>query len=359
MRPARRPFGACFALAIALSTSGCFFDPEPGDFNPLPGRPGDPAEYRCPELDGQTYDLATTPLARELFERAPPETHGLPVVLSLRDNAGTIEPWWVVPRAALLEHAAQLRANDPERYARWRDLVLRGTLPAPREWDALGYRSELATLGPPARVFAGFRASQCAGGWMRVTNRGTEHVGGRTFQVDWWIARDASGDLLVRRQVSSLKQFSSWGGNVGHLRTGSDSTWSRYPPVEPVSPDPLVDADLPRAPRGTRGAWPVDAPPDCSHLPDRLVEFSQGLQHDLPVGVELSRFMPENVEATQRRDCRSISIELAFDGGPPEALAGADLAVRRQRGVLDLDLLPTDGASPLRRRLRILLQADP
>lgn len=341
---------ACLAALAALGLAGCFGDSPPPDFAPLPGRTSDPAEYRCPELDGQTYDLAGTPLAAALFDRQAPATHGLPVVLSFRQAVTQLDAWWVVPRESLREFAARLRASDPERYAHWRELVLRGSYGGSRAWDYEGYLRELGTLGPPGPIYAGRVTYLCKDGWTRGRDQGLRHAGERITEEEVWIARDSSGDLLVRRRVWRLHAFSSWGGNVGHWRSGSDSTWSRVAAIAPESADKLRDEDLPPAPAETY----ADSA-DCSALPGRLAAFSQAVQQALPTGVELSRFLPEN-SGQRPRHCRSITLELAVDAAGAAELTAVDAILRAQPGVHSLDLLPTEAAPRgARRRWQVVL----
>ncbi len=134
--------------------------------SPLP--PGEP----CPDFDGLAMELAGDPLAAAITDRAPPESHGMPVLLAIRRGATYRELWRTVPREGLLAFARDLRARSPKRYAEWRTLVLRGTLEGSRPWDFDGWLAAVTKLGPPRPVYAGIVGYGCQDGWSRARNQG-------------------------------------------------------------------------------------------------------------------------------------------------------------------------------------------
>jgi hypothetical protein len=274
------------------------------------------------------------------------------MVLAFRRGATHQEAWWVVPREDLLAYARDLQLRAPERYARWRELVVRGKLQGSREWDFDGWLAAVSELGPPGPLYAGMVSYRCAKLWTRARDQGLRYAGGATSEREIWLARDRSGDLLVRDVTWNLKPFSVWGDAVNHLRTGSSSTWRRIKALDPVSTDKLVDSDLPRAAPLRR-----EAAPDCAHTPERLVGFSQRILTALPSGVSLAAFLPQPPADDARRDCALLVIELVFEGPTPEALVAVDALLRVDPDVRSLDLLPPAvGASLPRRRLRVVLR---
>jgi hypothetical protein len=271
--------------------------------------------------------------------------------LALRRGATHQELWWVVPRVDLLAFANDLRARSPERYARWRELVLRGTLPGSREWDYDGWLAAVAALGPPGPVYAGIVGYRCEDHWTRARDQGLRHAEGATTEREIWLARDRGGDLLVRDVTWRLKSFSIWGDSVNYMRIGSSSNWRRIKPVEAASTEKLTEAELPPAAASRR-----EGAASCAHTPERLVGLSQRILAALPGGISLAAFMPQPPADDALHDCALLVIELTFEGASPEALVAVDALLRRDPDVRSLDLLPAPAnATPARRRLRVVL----
>jgi hypothetical protein len=349
-----------FALLLAcLPLAACYYDPPPSDFDPVPPAtprlPGD----TCPDLDGLAVDLAGDPLAAAITDRAPPPSHGLPMVLAIRRGVTHQELWWVIPREDLLAFARDLRTRSPQRYAEWRTLVLRGTLEGSRSWDFDGWLEAVTRLGPPGPVYAGIVGYGCEEFWARAREQGTRYADGEATERELWLARDRRGDLLLRDATVRMKTYSGWGGQTSHLRTGVRSTWRRIPALAGVSTAKLTEDELPvpLTLAGKPASDPGQAMRSCTDAPDRLVAFSQRLRAALPAGTELVRFVPEPAPAGRPRDCALLVVEVAFEGATAQALAQVDQFIRRDPDVRSLDRLPADADGPKpRRTLRVTLQ---
>jgi hypothetical protein len=324
----------------------------PRDFDPVaPARarlPGD----ECPDLVG-TYDLAGTTLGAAIAERPVPDTHGLPVLLSLKHGATNTEAWWVVPRDRLLEFAADLRASSPGRYARWRALLLRGKLAGSREWDFNGFLAEVATLGPPGPLFAGIVSYRCEADWMRIREQPPAAGSNGTSEREIWLARDRSGALLVKTVDYQLKPFSIWGDSANSIRTSASASWQKVPAAPDADATPLVAADLPPV-----AALNEAHSSDCSQMPGRLVALSQRMSSMLPTGIELAYFQPQPPTPASTGGCRSPVLEVHFSGSDPRALEGIDARLLRDPDVRSIALLRAPGDKPENglRRLRVVLR---
>lgn len=346
-------------FVLALPLAGCYYDPAPSDFDPVaPASPtwsGD----RCPDLNGLVVDLAGDPLADALAERAPPESHGLPMRLAIRRGVTHQELWWVVPREDLLAFARDLRERSPQRYAEWRSLLLRGTLEGARSWDHEGWLAAVAALGPPGPVYAGIVGYGCEDYWARAREQGMQYADGAATEREPWLARDRTGDLLLRDATVRMKPFSVWGDSTGHWRTGVSSTWRRIPALAAVSTAKLSEEELPPPLRrdGTTASTPGAAGRSCVDAPQRLVALSQRLLATLPRGIEVVRFVPEQPSDRGPRNCTLLVVEVTFEGPSPQALEAVDAIVRQGDEVRSVDRLPlADGDSKPRRALRVTLQ---
>lgn len=360
MTDRRRRTSLRLALLLALpALAGCFQDPPPSDFDPVPWVDSSRPDNACADLDGLTVDLALDPLAKAIADRPAPAAHGLPRVLVFRRGVTHLELWWAVPREDLLAFARETRASDPQRYARWRRLVLRGTLEPPRAWDHEGWLAEVAALGPPGPVYAGIVGYGCEDGWSRARDQGITYGDDEDTEREIWLARDRRGDLLVRDATVRLKPYSGWAGQTAHLRIGVSSTWRRIPSVASVSTDRLAEDELPvpLTVAGKPASDPGQATRACTDAPERLVGFSQRLQALLPTGAELVRFVPEAAPAGEPRDCALLVVEVAVEGPTEQSLATLYTLVRRDPDVHRLAVLaPPEGAQKPQRRLRVTLQ---
>jgi hypothetical protein len=264
-----------------------------------------------------------------------------------------------VPREQLLAFARDLRQRDPQRYAEWRTLVLRGTLEGSRSWDFDGWLAAVTKLGPPGPVYAGIIGYGCEDFWSRTRDQGIRYADDEATERELWLARDRNGDLLLRDATVRMKTFGSWGGQTGHLRIGVRSTWRRIPALPAVSTDKLTEAELPvpLTVAGKPASRPEEAARSCTDAPERLVAFSQRLRAALPEGVELTRFVPEPAPPGRQRDCALLVMDVALEGPTEQALATAYTVVRRDPDVRSLELLPPpDDAQRPQRRLRVTLQ---
>jgi hypothetical protein len=346
-------------FALALSLASCYYDPAPSDFDPVAPAATTGSGDSCPDLDGLVVDLAGDPLAAALADRAPPESHGLPMRLAIHRGVTHQELWWVVPREDLLAFARDLRERSPQRYAEWRSLLLSGKLEGSRSWDYEGWLAAVAKLGPPGPVYAGIVGYRCEESWAMAREQGIRYADGRATERELWLARDRRGDLLLRDATVRMKPFSVWGDSTGHLRTGVSSSWRRIPALASVSTSKLTEDELPPplTAVGKRASDPGQATRSCTDAPERLVAFSQRLRDALPAGTEMVRFVTEPAPAGRPRDCALLVVEVAFEGPATQALALVDEIIRRDPDVRSLDRLAAaaDGAKP-RRTLRVTLQ---
>ena len=346
--------------AICLVLIACMSGKPPADFHPEAAAQPDPSDPQCPDLDG-SYDLAGSPLAKAITDRAPPDSHGLPILLTFKRGVTSTEAWWVVPRDRLLEWAATERESNPAAYARWRDLVLRGKLAGERAWDRDGYRDAVAELGPPAPVFAGIVRYACEENWMRTRPQPSTYradADGDIHETEIWLARDRSGDLLVKNLVLGLKAFHVWGDATSYLRTSGQASWSRIP-VQPHAPaERLTEADLPEA-TASGLADALSVPTSCSEMPARLVELSNYILGNSPAGVALAFFGPLEEEEQSMNSpphCRGQILELHFSGDSPETLASIDGILMGETLVRSVSVLVGDDDKPGLRKLRVVLK---
>ena len=208
-----------------MTLGGCLEESPPSDFAPVAASAPRYHNDMCPDLSGMAIAAEASPFVDEVAESPAPDTYGLPLRLAFRRGVSQLEAWWVVPRTDLKRFANELLDRNPAQYARWRELVVRGTLAGSRAWDMDGYRAELALVGPPARKYAGIVSYGCKDHWALARRFQTQHVNGRTTEREVWFARDKSGDLLIRDVTWRLKPFSVWGDATNYIRTGSSSRW--------------------------------------------------------------------------------------------------------------------------------------
>lgn len=351
-------FRLILIAAICAALVACMGERPPSDFRPEAAAQPDPSNPQCPDLDG-SYDLAGSPLARAITDRRPPASHGLPIVLTFKRGVTSTEAWWVVPRERLQKWAAAERENNPGDYARWRELVLRGKLAGERSWDHDGFLEAVAELGPPAPVFAGVVRYACEQNWMRTRPQPTSYradADGGSHETEIWLARDRSGDLLVKNVVYNLKSFHIWGDANNTIRTSSRASWKRIPAQPHAPADPLTEADLPAA-NAAGLAEANGGPASCSVMPARLVDLSSYILGNSPAGVALAYFAPlEEEPMTSPEHCRGQILELHFSGDSPEALASIDGMLARAELVRSVSVLAGDDDKPNLRKLRVVLK---
>jgi len=344
--------------AICLSLTACFDAGPPADFHPEASAQPDPGNPQCPTLDG-SYDLAGNPLGRAITDRAPPDSHGLPILLTFKRGATSTEAWWVVPRERLLEWAAAEREHHPENYARWRSLVLRGKLAGKLSYDHDAFLAAVTELGPPAPVYAGIVRYACEQNWMRTrvqptSDRADDEGGSRETEI--WLARDRSGDLLVKTLVYRLRSFHIWGDASHDIRTSSRTSWSRVP-AQPFAPaDPLTDADLPAAPEA-EFAESRAGPTTCNDAAARVSDLSSFILANSPAGVALAFLAPlEDAPKTPTKPCRDPILELHFSGDSPAVLASVGAILLRSNLVRSVSVLTGNDDQPRLRKLRVVLK---
>lgn len=358
-----RSWLACCSLLLGA----CFDDAPPGDFRVVPAAAPRFAGDECPDLSGLAVEPAMLSFASEIVDRTAPEAHGVPMVLAFRRGVTHQEMWWVVPRPALLQFANALQARDPGRYARWRSLVLRGTLPGDRAWDMNGYLKELATLGPPARLFAGVVHYGCKAGWGQVRPFGVQPSSEGFTQREVWLARDARGDLLVRDMKWRMKQVHLWGDAGSFFRVGNSSTWQRVRTVDPGSVEAVTDAELPGALPAARPAVPVPVTTPattrrpCRGAPDLLDALSQRVAAYMPDGVTLVAFQPERASppASEPRPvtCERVVAVMQLEATSAALLMRLQDALRRDDEVQRVEVAWTAmGGRMVGQQLRVVLQ---
>ncbi|GAB1342108.1 hypothetical protein MASR1M101_12350 [Gemmatimonas sp.] len=354
-----------------MPLAACLDESPPGDFHPTPAAKPRHAADECPELAGLALDPASVPFIAHIVDRPAPDAHGLPLVLAFRRGATHQEMWWTVPRPLLLEFARDLEQREPERYARWRALVVRGSLPGSRAWDTDGYLAELARLGPPARVYAGMVGYACAAQWTLAKRFQVQPSSKGPTEREFWFARDRRGDLLVRDVTWRLKPFSVWGDAQNYLRVGSTSAWQRLRTTDPVSVEALTEADLPGGEPASLAVSGngVPAPPtprrSCRDALALVNDFSQRLTATTPPGVTLVGFQPQREPAATTESwsdaaadrCASVVVELKFEAESRTALAAATDRLRKDAEVRAVELLETSvGERTVRGCVRVVLQ---
>ncbi len=230
---------AVFAMVILGACSNT-----PSGFDAVPANDPVLRQNECPELAG-TFDLAFSPRIRDIDPYEPPNTHGLPVVLTFKQGPTQTEAWWVVPRQSLLSFARALRADSPDRYARWRELILNKHLSQRVRPDVDAYLADVAVVGPPGPVNAGFQPRRCRDNWMLASTSIEFAVAtaDRTYNLrhETWLAHDKFGALLV-------KHLAFRGGSVPFpdaLRRVRIAEFTRFEPMPFETPTALVATDLP------------------------------------------------------------------------------------------------------------------
>ena len=347
---------ACTLLVL----SGCMEGAPPSDFHPVPAASPVARNPECPDLRG-SYDLAGSPLGAAIADRQPPDPHGLPIRLTFREGVSNTEVWWAVPRDALLRWAHDTRERDPQLYARWRRLVLRGKLDGERGWDRAGFMAAVEKLGPPGPVYAGIAGYRCDANWMRVRDqpafRGSPD-GRAPREKEIWLARDRSGMLLVKDLDIRLKSFSIWGGVTNFLRISARATWSRVPAAGFADAAPLTEADLPSAPAFDQEDRESGFPA-CADMPAILVGFSGRIRQLLPADVELAYFMPVSADAlASSEECRGKVLDVHFSASSSTALEALDEKLRQDPAVRNVTVMADESGrnSDRLRRFRIHLR---
>lgn len=331
------------AGACTLDTS------PPPDFVPTPSS-------GCPDLTG-TFDLAGTALAREIAQRQPPPTHGLPVMLTFKQGPSNIEGWWVVPRERLVAFANDLSKDAPKKYASWRSLALEPGKPRNQPWDFDKYLASIIEIGPPGPTFAMIYGRGCRDGWMLVDSgtvqTTTKNGDPRQEEREIWLARDAAGNLLVRRDSYGLRHYSIWASASQSIRTSHDTLYDRVPFAPTESAAPLVDADLPPDPATV--PRPRMA---CTEVPARVEAFSQRLKSLLPPKAQLTRFVLNPVRQQDADgNCPFASVDVEIVGGDTYLVGRAEDWLRKDADVASIEVLRPDAGrqAGTTRRLRVVL----
>lgn len=350
------PLRVLLGIALTLLCACSGDESSSADFTAVPAAGASPGKHACPDLSG-TFDIAGTPLADAIAGRPPPDTHGLPVVMTFRPGPSNIEGWWVVPRDRLTSFAKDMSEDSPQRYSRWRGLVLKEHLPETLQQNFDAYLRAVAELGPASPVYAQVAGRRCEDNWMLVsttTHQVTARDGSpRSEERETWLARDAAGALLVKRITYTLKHYSLWAASTQSIRTSSRTSQARVPPSDPESAAALVTADLPTDPRTRPRKWMT-----CAEVPERVNQFSQRLTALLPPKAEVTRF---TLNPTRQRDadgnCPYAVIDVEVTGGGPYFRSRTMDWIRAEPNVASVELLPD--AAPHRetaQRFRVVLR---
>ena len=220
----------------------------PAGFDAVPASNSLLRKNECPELAG-TFNLAFSPRVRDIDPHEPLNTHGLPVVITFKQGQTQTEAWWVVPRQRLLSFASALRTDSPERYARWRDLMLKDNQSQQPRPAVDAYLADVAEVGPPGPVNTGFEPRRCRDNWMLVSTAiEFAHAaadGTYNLRHETWLAHDETGALLVKHLAFKASAIPI----PDALRWGSITEYTRFEPMPFEAVTPLVAADLPVASR--------------------------------------------------------------------------------------------------------------
>lgn len=349
--------GTLFGVALTLLAACSHEGPPTSDFVAVAPAGATPGPRTCPDLTG-TFDIAGSPLAATIAGRAPPDTHGLPVVMTFRQGPTNIEGWWVVPRQRLVAYATTMSEDSPQRYAQWRGLVLKEHLTETHKQNFDAYLKDVAPLGPASPVYGLVVGRGCRDAWMLVdstTRQVTDRNGEpRSEEVETWLARDADGALLVRRTTYRLKHYTIWAPSSQSIRTSSHTRYERVPQTDFESAEALVDADLPIDP-ATRPRKLMT----CAEVPDRVERFSQRLKALLPPKTEVTRFA---LNPVRQRDadgnCPFAVVDIEIVGQDAYFLSRSESWLRKEPDVDSVELLrPDEGrARENTRRLRVVLR---
>lgn len=345
---------AAAACVIAL-TSACTHDAPP-DFPAVPAANTRPGVDGCPDLTG-TFELAGTALGKTIAGRQPPQTHGLPVVLTFAQGPSNIEGWWVVPRERLAAFANDQSKDAPKRYATWRGLVLKEHLPETLRQNFDAYLAAVAEVGPPGPTYAMVVNRGCRDHWMLVYSA-HEQVAGkdgmpREVERETWLARDAAGALLARHVTYTLKSYSLWAPATQYIRTSRSTEYERVAQAQPENAAPLVAADLPPDPST------VERPRmTCAEVPERVNAFSQRLNALLPPKTQVTRFSLKPIrqqDADGRCPFAVVDIEIAGDN--TYFLARTEQWLRAEPAVDSVEILRDESGRQraTTRRFRVVL----
>ena len=340
-------------LACALSLIGaCAGNGPPEGFEPVAAATLQPGQQVCPDLSG-TFDLAGTSLATEIAGRQPPNTHGLPVLMTFQPGPMTLEGWWVVPRKRLVAFATAMSEDAPKRYARWRGLVLKDPLAENLRQNPDAYLAAVAELGPPGPTYALVVNQGCQDNWMRVGSA-TEQVPAndgstRSQEREVWLARDASGALLVKRITYTLKHYSLWAPSTQSIRTSRSTTFERIAQADPESAAPLVATDLPADPQTQPRALMA-----CVDVPAHVAAFSQRLKSLLPPKVDVTRF---ELNPVRQRDadgnCPYAVVDVEIVGGDAYFLSRTRDWIKAETNVDSVETLRIEPAQRRANTLRL------
>lgn len=331
--------------------------PSSDDFVAVPAAKPGTDRGGCPDLSG-TFDVAGIPLAAAIAGRAPPDTHGLPVVMTFRQGPTNIEGWWVVPRQRLVAFATAMSEDTPKRYARWRSLVLKQQLPQNLQQNVEAYLKTVAELGPATPVYALVVGRRCEDNWMLVATSTAQVVGKngvpRSEETEIWLARDAAGALLVRRNTYTLKHYSIWAPSTQSIRTSRRTVYARVPQTDPESAAPLLPADLPDDP-GSRPRTLMA----CAEVPAHVAAFSDRLNALLLPKIQVTHF---RLAPVRQRDadgnCPFAVVDIDLTGADPYFLSRSVDWIRAEPNVDSVEILrdDSDRPRPTTRRLRVVLR---
>lgn len=345
-------------LACVLTLlAACGNDGPPEDYRVVVAGQASPAPDSCPDLAG-TYALADVPLLATIAHNAPPPAHGLPVFMTFTRGASALEAWWVVPRRRVVAFAQDAAQESPKAYARWRSLVLKDHLPENLREQPGAYQAAVAELGPPAPTYANVVGSACRDGWMRAYSeiepdpaaaaKGTP----RDVEREIWLARDASGALLMRQVTYTLRHFTLWAASRRSIRTSHTTSYQKFPAADAEDAAPYTAAELPPDPATVPRPVMV-----CAEVPQRVADFQQRVRALLPPAAELTRYTlkPER-QSTSDGHCPYAVVDVEIAGTDPRLMRVEDW-LRREAAVDSVEILRLDpGQKPqATRRLRVVL----
>lgn len=227
-------------IGVALLLTGCSDSPPTGFTAVAPaGLSG--AAATCPDLRG-TFDITDDALAAQFLRQRRPDDYGYPLQLTISGEPNGIQrAQWHMDRAAFLDHARTLRQTDPAGYGAWRERLLSRD----REIDVPRYIEQVTAHGPFFAIDAGLESRHCQDHWRLTAMRDVRPGGdasGTPQERYVWLARNASGALLVKTELANVNE-------IGILdiapRTTAGTTWKMFDVLAPADLTPITAADLP------------------------------------------------------------------------------------------------------------------
>lgn len=248
-RSLAKGLGCCITMLAIAMLGGC--SNAPAGFDAVPATNWLLKQNECPELVG-SFNLDSSPAARAIDPHDPQNTFGLPVLLTFKQGTARQEAWWVIPRQSLLSFASALRTEEPERYARWRNLMLMEYAPQQVHPLVDGYLADVAEVGPPGPINMDFKPDRCRNNWALISTSWEDAKprpdGFYGMRHDTWLAHDNSRALLVKRLSYKASGF----GMISlppKWRWVQNAEYSRFEPMPFEAPTPYVAADLPAVSR--------------------------------------------------------------------------------------------------------------